>query len=170
VKLLRLHDGQRVLCYPIEAVIDIVRLPDAIQPAALPGLIAGVVLVGGEPVELIDPFWLMEQYARGAAPADARPPLCGLAGDADGWGDNFLAPILRSAGYRVASGDTDEAPDVLLCLSDDAELSRDGARDVPVIRLRTAVAAAGPDDETVYRYDRQALLEALRVRIGGGRP
>jgi two-component system chemotaxis sensor kinase CheA len=41
---------------------------------------------------------------------------------------------------------------------------------VPVIRLRTAVAAAGPDDETVYRYDRQALLEALRVRIGGGRP
>jgi two-component system chemotaxis sensor kinase CheA len=170
VKLLRLHDGQRVLCYPIEAVIDIVRLPDAIQPAALPGLIAGVVLVGGEPVELIDPFWLMEQYTRGAAPADARPPLCGLAGDADGWGDNFLAPILRSAGYRVASGDTDEAPDVLLCLSDDAELSRDGARDVPVIRLRTAVAAAGPDDETVYRYDRQALLEALRARIGGGRP
>ena len=35
--------------------------------------------------------------------------------------------------------------------------------------LRSAIAAAGPDDETVYRYDRQALLDALARRIGGGR-
>jgi len=173
VKLLRLHDGQRVLCYPIDAVIDIVRLPDTVQPAAAPGLIAGIALVGGEPVELIDPFWLMEQYARGEAKAGPRQPLCRLAGDADGWGDNFLAPILRGAGYRVASADdaaADEAPDVLLCLSEDADPAAHAAGDVPVIRLRTAVAAAGPDDETVYRYDRQALLEALRARVGGGRP
>ncbi|MGV1682595.1 chemotaxis protein CheA [Sphingopyxis sp. NJF-3] len=169
VKLLRLHDGQGGLCYPIEAVIDIVRLPDAVQPAAAPGLIAGVALVGGEPVELLDPFWLMEQYARGTAPVDARQPLCGLAGDADGWGDNFLAPILRSAGYRVASAG-DELPDVLLILSEDADPAAHVAGGVPVIRLRAAVAAAGPDDETVYRYDRQALLEALRARVGGGRP
>jgi two-component system chemotaxis sensor kinase CheA len=40
---------------------------------------------------------------------------------------------------------------------------------VPVIRLRTAIAATGPDDETVYRYDRQALLDALRRRVGGER-
>jgi two-component system chemotaxis sensor kinase CheA len=59
---------------------------------------------------------------------------------------------------------------VLLWLSEDAEMGSDSGRDVPVIRLRTAVAAAGPDDETVYRYDRQALLEALRARVGGGRP
>ena len=36
-----------------------------------------------------------------------------------------------------------------------------------MIRLRSAVAAAGPDDETVYRYDRQALLDALARRVGG---
>ena len=102
LKLLRLYDGRAVLCYPIAEVIDIVRLPDAVQPSAVPGLIAGVVLVGGDPVELIDPFWLMEQYARGTASVDARPPLCGLAGDADGWGDNFLAPILRSASSKAA--------------------------------------------------------------------
>ena len=46
VKLLRLHDGHSVLCYPIDTVIDIVRLPEAVLPAAAPGLIAGVVLVG----------------------------------------------------------------------------------------------------------------------------
>ena len=170
LKLLRLYDGQSVLCYPIAEVIDIVRLPDAVQPSAAPGLIAGVVLVNGEPVELIDPFWLMEQYSAGAPVSALRQPLCRLADDHDGWGDNFLAPILRHAGYRVESGDvTDEAPDVLLCLTEDRGSWVQAESEVPVIRLRTAIAATGPDDETVYRYDRQALLDALRRRVGGER-
>ncbi len=168
LKLLRLYDGQAVLCYPIAEVVDIVRLPDAVQPSAAPGLIAGVVLVGGEPVELIDPFWLMEQYAGGTSVPTLRQPLCRLADDHDGWGDNFLAPILRSAGYRVISADapSDEAPDVLLCLTAEGG-DCDDAGGVPVIRLRTSIAAAGPGDETVYRYDRQALLDALRRQFGG---
>ena len=171
VKLLRLHDGQSVLCYPIADVIDIVRLPDAVQPSAAPGLIAGVVLVGGEPVELIDPFWLMEQYAGlGDAPA-ANRPLCRLADDHDGWGENFLAPILRNAGYRVASDSeaAGEVADVLLCLTDDGGLCPHAGDGVPVIRLRAVIAAAGPEDETVYRYDRQALLDALARQVGGVR-
>ena len=171
LKLLRLYDGRAVLCYPIAEVIDIVRLPDAVQPSAAPGLIAGVVLVGGDPVELIDPFWLMEQYAAGAPTPALRQPLCRLADDHDGWGGNFLAPILRNAGYRVALGDdaSEEAPDVLLCLTEEGELCGHADGDVPVIRLRTSIAAAGPEDDTVYRYDRQALLDALRRQVGGER-
>ncbi|MBJ7438753.1 MAG: chemotaxis protein CheW [Sphingopyxis sp.] len=171
LKLLRLFDGQSVLCYPITEVIDIVRLPEAVQPSAAPGLVAGVVLVGGDPVELIDPFWLMAQYAAWTDAAVVNQPLCRLADDHDGWGDNFLAPILRNAGYRVVSGDgaEDEAPDVLLCLTEDGEACGHMDNDVPVIRLRSAIAATGPDDETVYRYDRQALLEAVARRVGGGR-
>lgn len=172
IKLLRLHDGHMVLCYPIDAVIDIVRLPDMMQPAAAPGLISGVVLVSGDPVELIDPFWLMEQYAGGAPAASAlRAPLCRLADDHDGWGDNFLAPILWNAGYRVvsASESTEESPDVLLCLTSDGSALAHEAGDVPVIRLRATIAAAGPDDQTVYRYDRGALLDALRSCVGGAR-
>jgi len=38
---------------------------------------------------------------------------------------------------------------------------------VPVIRLRSSAAAAGPADDTVYRYDREALLAAMRRRVGG---
>ncbi|SEH11048.1 two-component system, chemotaxis family, sensor kinase CheA [Sphingopyxis sp. YR583] len=169
LKLLRLYDGQSVLCYPIAEVIDIVRLPDVVQPSAAPGLIAGVVLVGGDPVELIDPFWLMEQYAIDAPVSAQRQPLCRLADDHDGWGDNFLAPILRSAGYRVISGDdaSGEMPDVLLYLTEDGAAANDANSSVPMIRLRTSVAATGPDDETVYRYDRQALLDALQRRVGG---
>ena len=171
VKLLRLYDGRSVLCYPIAEVIDIVRLPDAVQPSAAPGLIAGVVLVSGDPVELIDPFWLMEQYAPGAGAPTLRQPLCHFADDHDGWGSNFLAPILRNAGYRVVSGEdaSDEAPDVLLYFSEEGEASGRPDGHVPVIRLRTAVAAAGPEDESVYRYDRQALLDALHRRVGGER-
>lgn len=171
VKLLRLFDGQTVLCYPIDEVIDIVRHPDAVQPSAVPGLISGVVLVGGDPVELIDPFWLMEQYAAGAIAPMPAQPLCRLADDHDGWGENFLAPILRNAGYRVSSA-TDgsgETPDVLLCLTDEGAACAHVGDDVPVIRLRTAIAAAGPEDETVYRYDRQALLDAVRRRVAGER-
>jgi two-component system chemotaxis sensor kinase CheA len=171
LKLLRLFDGQSVLCYPIAEVIDIVRHPDSVQPSAAPGLIAGVVLVGGDPVELIDPFWLMEQYAAGATAPMPSQPLCRLADDHDGWGENFLAPILRHAGYRVASGSDagDEAPDVLLCLTEDGGACEHIGDDVPVIRLRTSIAATGPQDETVYRYDRQALLDAVRRRVGGER-
>ncbi len=170
-KLLRLHDGHAMLCYPIDEVIDIVRLPDAMQPSAAPGLIAGVVLIGGDPVELIDPFWLMQQYAALGDARAANQPLCRLADDHDGWGENFLAPILRNAGYRVVSaGDAaDEAADVLLCLTDDSGACRHAEDDVPVIRLRASIAASGPDDDTVYRYDRQALLDALARRVGGGR-
>src|SRR3546814_13461878 len=92
--------------------------------------------------------------------------LCRLADDADGWGENFLAPILRDAGYRVASDKEsgDEAPDVLLCLSDDGDACANLGGDAPVIRLRASVAAAGADDATIYRHDRQALLDALRRR------
>ncbi|AQA00590.1 chemotaxis protein CheA [Sphingopyxis sp. QXT-31] len=169
VKLLRLHDGQSVLCYPIEAVIDIVRLPDAVQTAPAPGLIAGVVLIGGQPVELIDPFWLMAQYEAGEAVSAGRRPLCRIAADADGWASNFLAPILRSAGYRVIGGDeaSEERPDVQLCLTEAA--SGPIAADVPLVRLRASPAATGPEDDSIYRYDRAALLEALRRQVGGAR-
>ena len=168
VKLLRLHDGQMVLCYPIETVIDIIRLPDMVQPAAAPGLIAGIALVGGEPVELIDPFWLMERHAPAMPAVSPRAPLCRIADDREGWGANFLAPILESAGYRIASGDAGEVADVLLSLATEGETAADAG--VPVIRLRASAAASGPEDETVYRYDRGALLEALRRSVGGGRP
>ena len=95
--------------------------------------------------------------------------MCRLADDRDGWGDHFLAPILRSAGYRViADGDpSNEAADVLLCLTGDGEICPHIECDVPVIRLRTSIAATGPEDESVYRYDRQALLDAMRRSVGG---
>lgn len=175
VKLVRMNDGTAMLCYPIDAVIDIVRMPDSMQPAKAPGLIAGVMLVGGEPVELIDPFWLMQDYVNGAARSTAmqRQPLCRLAEDSDGWAANFLAPILRSSGYRVLTGsdmaaDAVEVEDVFLCMADSGSKPT-AASDVPVVRLRTSPAPAGAEDDSIYRYDRAAVLSALRRHVPGDR-
>ncbi|MFC0101717.1 chemotaxis protein CheA [Sphingopyxis terrae] len=170
VKLLRLYDGDTVICYPIAAVIDIVRLPDVVEPASAPGLIAGVVLVGGEPVELIDPFWIMECHAGGRTAVAGRAPLCRLAGDTDGWGENFLAPLLRGAGYRVATAaDAGEEADVMLCLTESGQGCGHDAGDLPVICLRSAAVSASPEDASVYRYDRAGLLAALLRKVGGAR-
>ena len=59
-----------------------------------------------------------------------------------------------------------ERPDVRLCVAEEAAAPIPG--DVPLVRLRASVAASGPDDDSIYRYDRGALLEALRVRVAGG--
>ncbi len=175
VKLVRMNDGVTMLCYPIEGVIDIVRMPKNLQAAKEPGLIAGVMLVGGEPVELIDPFWLMQDYGNGAGRSAAmqRQPLCRLAEDTDGWATNFLAPILRSSGYRVITGSdmaahAVEVEDVFLCMADSGS-KHAASSDVPVVRLRTTPAAAGPEDDSIYRYDRAAVLSALRRHVAGDR-
>ncbi|WP_033072955.1 chemotaxis protein CheA [Sphingopyxis sp. MWB1] len=185
VKLLRLYDGRSALCYPIATIRDIVRLPLDMQPAPTPGTIAGVTLVSGEPVELIDPHWLMAQHVQPIREGAAGQPLCQLLDDDDGWGEHFLAPLLRAAGYRVErirpeTGESATAaeraaaaprPDILLSLTDEgSDAARDApGPDVPVIRLRSSALPAGPEDQSVYRYDRAALFEALGRHVGRGR-
>ena len=161
VKLLRIADGDTVVCYPVSAVLDIVRRPQAVRPAAMPGLVLGTMLIGDEPVELIDCFWLMGQVARGDIQAALAKPLCRVLGDADSWARSFLAPMLELAGYRVAHGPAakgEEAADILLCCDDAAEVAD---AEVPVVRLRSTIAAQRADDPSIYRYDRSALMVAL---------
>ncbi|MEY4269100.1 MAG: hypothetical protein RLZZ58_316, partial [Pseudomonadota bacterium] len=120
IKLLRLFDGVSEICYPISEVVDIVRLPDAMSPAAKVGLVAGVALIGGAPTEIIDPFWLFGTVAaQSIAEPGQRVPLCRIAGDDDSWARHFLAPILEMSGYRVAFGAAAEAEtaDVVLALA-----------------------------------------------------
>lgn len=167
VKLLRLTDGATEICYPIAEVVDIVRQPDTVSPAQKAGLVAGIALVAGSPIEIIDPFWLFGTVAgQQAGDGAVRAPLCRIAGEADGWSRNFLAPLLEMSGYRVEFGDgaADEPADVVL-----APAGSDVASDVaaPVLRLRASLARQNADDDSIYRYDRAALLiELERRRVG----
>jgi len=77
---------------------------------------------------------------------------------------NMLRPIVEAAGYRVVS-DSDEEQADLAILSEASETDAAAAR---TIRLRSEPDPASEKDESIYRYDRAALLMALKS-AGAGR-
>lgn len=164
--VLRLKDGATEIGYAIAEPADIVRMEGEISPARVAGLIAGVVLIAGEPVELIDPFWLFAEHGE-ARVADVAP-LCRLDGVQGDWMAAFLAPMLRNAGYRVIMADScEEAPAIVIRLDGGTACERSGDG-VPVIRLHSDPATAS-DGSSVYRYDRAALLAAVSAHAAGGK-
>ena len=159
--VLRLTDRETDVAYAIAEPLDIVDLPTTMAPANGAGTVAGVVLIGGEPVEVLDPLALFAE----AEPEPADATLCLLQDDGTGWMDQFLRPTLEAAGYRcVAAVAAGQRPAIGLSMAG-AERAV-GANDlgVPVVRLRRERAAGG-EDATVYRYDRAALLAAMADTI-----
>ena len=146
--VLRLDDELGALAYPVREAIEIVSLPPEISPAAVHGVVAGIAMIGGEPVEVIDPLMLTEaaSRARGA-------PLCLLCGAEAGWMEIFLKPSIEAAGYRVVRRlGVGEVADVMLAMDDEDEV---GAGEARGIRLGRTPA------DPLYRYDRVALVDAL---------
>lgn len=158
--VLRLKDEDVEVTYAIDEALDIITVAADFVPARVPGRAAGVALVDGELVEILDVLWIFDTHADRVAAKDA--PLCLIAGDKDGWMATFVRPLLETAGYRVASTlEADDTPAVILS-EDAADLPAGSA---PVVRLRRKrQAEAG--DESVYRYDRAGLLFALEARVG----
>jgi two-component system chemotaxis sensor kinase CheA len=160
-KLLHLTDGRLQALYAVEDVIDIVRLPSHVEPAPQPGLIGGVALIGDLQLEILDVHWIFSMLL-GAAPATDRP-ACRLIGEDDAWTRNILAPLVAAAGYRPVLADAGDGHD------HDAAISIVVGDHVPdpsrlsgqVIRLSDTLGAAHADSNTIYRYDRAALLGRL---------
>ena len=162
--ILRLRDGVTEIAYAIAEPVDIVAMPAEIAPASAPGPIAGVALIDGEPVEMLDPMWLFGEHGEEDAD-EAAAPVCLLGGGDTGWLGTFIQPLLESAGYRVVSDlAPGEAAQVVLTLDAEPEVGAPA----PVVRLRSR--KRGGSDGSIYRYDRDALLGALAdVARGGGR-
>jgi two-component system chemotaxis sensor kinase CheA len=162
LNVLRLKDDMAEVSYAIDEALDIIILPPDIAPAREAGPVAGVMLIDGEQVELLDVLWVFDEHADREIEDDA--PLCLISGDQDGWMASFVRPLLESAGYRVtaqlAAGET---PAVVLS-SEDMPTPPDAS--APVVRLRRRRAAKAGDD-SVYRYDRAGLLSALEARVAG---
>jgi two-component system chemotaxis sensor kinase CheA len=164
IAVLRLTDGESEMAYAIAEAIEIVALPADMAPARRGGTdagapIAGVVLIAGEQVEVVDPHALFA----GEPVKIATPPLCLLQVDGSGWMETFLKPALEASGYRcvtaLAAGETAA---VALAM-EDAPVS---AAHAPVVTLRRSRMADGDDDPSVYRYDRPALIAAIAARRG----
>jgi two-component system chemotaxis sensor kinase CheA len=155
IRLLRLGDGRSEIAYGFADVVDILPLPSGLMPAAEPGEVRGVVLVGDEQAELLDLHWLFARHAP-SAPAAARRPVCAIpAGDP--FMDAILRPLVESAGYEVvASGAPgSESASIVIAAEDSETAAPSGAR---LVRIRAEAEGQG---DSVHRYDREALLAAL---------
>ena len=166
IRLLRLSDGTCELLQAVREVDDAAELTEKLKPVADDPLVEGVTLVGGKTVELLDGHELFARF--GEPPEETAKPVC-LLPETE-WAQTILAPLVTSAGYEVANG-TDKQEDVLIMFDDEYEaaVALDMEFDRPVVRLRDVPDA--PDSAmTVYRYDRDGLIDALRkARSMGGR-
>lgn len=162
IRLFRLSDGVSEIGYVFREVIDLSQLGDEILEASAPGEISGVTLILGKPAEIVDPHWLFANFTSSALKA-AEPLVCKLPAD-DPWMQNMLRPIVEAAGYRVVSDADDIEADIAI-VSEADEIAGAAAR---TIRLRSQPDPASKKDESIYRYDRAALLMALKS-AGAGR-
>jgi two-component system chemotaxis sensor kinase CheA len=160
VRLFRLNDGANEIGYAFREVVDLSTIAHEVIQAEVPGEIAAVTLIEGEPAELIDAHWLFASHLSAASRA-AEPLVCRLPSD-DPWMQNILRPIVEAAGYRVVS-DADEADAHVAILSGDTNAGAASR----TIRLRSEPEPASEKDDSIYRYDRAGLLIALKT--AGGR-
>ncbi|MBX3565010.1 MAG: chemotaxis protein CheA [Sphingomonas sp.] len=167
LNVLRLKDDINEVSYAIDEAIDIIVLPEEVTPAREPGPVAGVVLLDGEQVELLDMLWVFDAHADRNGMDDEVRPICLIADDAGGWMASFVRPLLETSGYRVAFELAPGETASVVLSSDDASPS--GAEAAPVVRLRRRRVASGAADDSVYRYDRAGLLQALEAKTAGAR-
>ncbi|HEX8622431.1 MAG TPA: chemotaxis protein CheA [Allosphingosinicella sp.] len=163
IRLLRLGDGMTEIAYGFAEVVDIIPMPAGLMPAAFPGEVRGIVLVGEEQAELLDLHWLFARHGGGGSAGSARP-ICAIpAGDP--FMEAILRPLVESAGYTVvASGAPgSESASVVIAAAEAESPAPEGAR---LVRVR---ASAEGGDDSVHRYDRDGLLAALAGEASGTR-
>ena len=173
VRVLRLGDGAGRLGYAIDQVIDIVDLPAAVAPAAVPGIVGGVIVAGERLIELIDPYWMFAAAAAVQVPDRvAERPLALLAASDDGWMREILRPLVEAAGYRVAFAGDAHGSQPLIVIGDgtvpfpargDTDRNKGGHGSAAILRLRTDPG----EGEGIWRYDRPGLVRALDAARGG---
>lgn len=164
VRLLRLSDGNDVIAYAIESgTADVRPLPEILGPAVRPGRVAGVAVVDGDPVELLDAHYLFSEFSGGAGRQSNGPqstkPRCLVLGGDDLWRHELLAPLIELAGYEVTFDETEDS--ALVIDASDADYVAGEGRD-NVIRLS---ADPSPGRDTLYRYDRTAIADALHAHL-----
>ncbi len=163
VRLFRLNDGAHEIGYAFAEVVDFATIENEVIHSDRLGEVSGVSLINGEPAELVDAHWLFSNHVGTAARATEQ--LVCLIPGWDPWMQNMLRPLVEAAGYRVVDDADDEKADVVIACIGEELPDEAGDR---TIWIRSEPDAAGKKDESIYRYDRAALLMALKS-VGAGR-
>ncbi|WP_294243658.1 chemotaxis protein CheW [uncultured Sphingomonas sp.] len=164
VEVLRLTDGETECAYAIGGALEIIQLPAEIAPAT-DGPVLGIAVWEGRALEILDP--LVFFLDSGVADIGPVAPLCLLDGAGAAWMDRFLRPVLEAHGYRCTlTPDGEEPPSVRLMMEEDAVAA--APSEAPVVRLRRDREGLA-DPDSIYRYDRSALIAAVagHARRGG---
>ncbi|HJO65685.1 MAG TPA: ATP-binding protein [Sphingomonas sanguinis] len=165
IEVIRLTDGEAECAYAMTTALEIIQLPAEIA-ASSGGIVLGVTVWDGQAIEILDPLTLFLDM-EGSSEGGAGAPLCLLDGAGAAWMDRFLRPVLEAHGYRCATrSSADQAPAVRLVM--EGEAGACDPSDTPVVRLRRD--REGPTgSDSIYRYDRSALIAALagHARRGG---
>jgi len=192
------NDGGRALGLAVEEILDVVEEGLRIESGQeRPGYL-GTAVIAGRATEVIDCAWWLRQAGEdwfGAGrPADARRPRLLVVEDS-AFFRNMLVPALGAAGFEVvavASGAQAlrlrEAGEVFDAIVSDIEMpdldglglaraARDGGawQGTPLLALTSHADAAAVRrsheagfDRHVAKFDRDALLEALRGCLAPG--
>ena len=162
--VLRLTDGMSTCFYAMRTLLDLVSLDNPLTPAHENPDLEAHTVIGGEHFALIDAYQLFARIGGQSMAKGAASPLCFVAGaQDDSWSKAMLIPLLRSAGYQVSDDPVDASQaDVVIATAD--EVPSDGA-DARIVKLRHSPERAGPNDDSVYRYDRVRLLSAIGEKL-----
>ncbi|HSG33948.1 MAG TPA: chemotaxis protein CheA [Sphingomonadaceae bacterium] len=160
IEFFRLSDGHCEIAYAFREMIDISRIEGELAEARSGEAIAGIALIEGEPVEVLDCHKLFALY--GVAPRSKDQPVCRIP-SGDRWFQDFLKPMVEAAGYRVVSeADTAAKADVEIAAAEASAKPGGNA-----IRIRSTEEATPDTEGSIYRYDRDALVAALRDATKG---
>ena len=154
-RLLRLSDGDGELALIVADVLDAVEMPRDLRSAEGNPDYEGIALVEGQPVPLIDGHRLFACHDRPTG--NGTKPTCRLPRNND-WARTILEPLVVAAGYTVLR-DEDDRSDVRIVIDEDPHAP--SYADTTLLHLRSTREAKGDGDNSIYRYDREALLAAL---------
>jgi two-component system chemotaxis sensor kinase CheA len=163
LSLFRISDGSGEVALAFEEMIDLVSLTENATKASDRDGSNALALIGGQPTEIVDCLALFEAF--GMEAAEATSPVCRIPSD-DPWMRDFLRPLVESAGYRVIDERAGEEADVAIAVASNGK-SKPKPNGAQAILLRTAKDTRAKNDRSIYRYDRDGLMAALKAARTG---
>lgn len=156
LRMLRLSDGSCELLYAVAKIEDAVALENELVPVKDDPMTEAVTLVGDKTVALVDGHALFASH--GAIPKRVSSKTCYVPeGD---WAQSILAPLVKAAGYEPVNGTPDGADIAIIIDEQDAPINA-----ASIIHLRSQpdpVESGNSSAGSIYRYDRDGVLHALR--------
>ncbi|MEW4448784.1 chemotaxis protein CheA [Qipengyuania sp. JC766] len=153
-------DGHAEIAIAVGKLGDTRTIGFDVRPLPDESFFEGLALIDDRPVTILDGHALLSELAVDRSRGSHM--VCRLP-EGHEWAQTVLAPLLRSAGYRLVS-DRDAEADVCFVMTDMSDEDLETDRRTPVIRL-SEEGHAGTDG-AIPRYDRGAILAALAEVAG----